>query len=307
VNPQAGKPALQASLTGEHAMGTPQYMAPEQAEHPGEVDHRADIYALGVVFYQMLTGELPGKRIEPPSKKVQIDVRLDEVVLRALEKKPELRYQQVSEVKTMVETIVGSVPPPPTPQITEEHATQTQEKIMNKPLTYGITISLVCLATGLAVWLMARNTQNHVARNGAQTAIESPPAANLPGAASTGDVNPQSAEEKAAVSAAQAWLSLIDQGDYSASWKEAEPLFQARVTEESWETTMASFRTPLGNLLSRKLKSAQRMTAMPGAPDGQYVVIQFQTSFANKKAASETVTVGPKRDGTWKAGGYYIK
>ena len=91
-------------------MGTPAYMAPEQVEHPADVDHRADIYALGVVFYQMLTGELPGKHIEPPSKKVQIDVRLDEVVLRALEKKPELRYQHVSDVKTMVETIVGDTP-----------------------------------------------------------------------------------------------------------------------------------------------------------------------------------------------------
>jgi serine/threonine protein kinase len=92
-------------------MGTPQYMSPEQIAAPGGVDHRADIYALGVVFYQMLTGELPGKKIEPPSKKVQIDVRLDEVVLRALEKNPELRYQQVSEVKTMVETITGSSEP----------------------------------------------------------------------------------------------------------------------------------------------------------------------------------------------------
>ena len=81
-------------------MGTPQYMAPEQSRHPREVDHRADIYSLGVVFYQMLTGELPGKPIEPPSQKVQMDVRLDEVVLRALEKEPERRYQQVSEVKT---------------------------------------------------------------------------------------------------------------------------------------------------------------------------------------------------------------
>ena len=89
-------------------MGTPNYMAPEQMDHPAEVDHRADIYALGVVFYQMLTGELPGKRLEPPSSKVQIDVRLDEVVLRALEKKPELRYQQVSVLKTQVETIVGN-------------------------------------------------------------------------------------------------------------------------------------------------------------------------------------------------------
>ena len=89
-------------------MGTPHYMSPEQIQAPGEVDHRADIYALGVVFYQMLTGELPGKKIEPPSKKVSVDVRLDEVVLRALEQKPELRYQQASVLKTKVETIAST-------------------------------------------------------------------------------------------------------------------------------------------------------------------------------------------------------
>ena len=83
-------------------------MAPEQVEHPQTVDHRADIYSLGVVFYEMLTGELPLGKFAPPSKKVQVDVRLDEVVLHALEKEPELRYQQASQVKTAVEAIATS-------------------------------------------------------------------------------------------------------------------------------------------------------------------------------------------------------
>jgi tRNA A-37 threonylcarbamoyl transferase component Bud32 len=104
---QQQRPATELTDAGR-VMGTPQYMSPEQIQAPGEVDHRADIYALGVVFYQMLTGELPGKKLEPPSKKVSIDVRLDEIVLRALEKKPELRYQQASVLKTQVETIASS-------------------------------------------------------------------------------------------------------------------------------------------------------------------------------------------------------
>ncbi len=102
--------ALRDLTDAGKVMGTPSYMAPEQAEHPAEVDHRADIYALGVVFYQMLTGELPGKPLQPPSNKVQIDVRLDEVVLRALEQKPERRYQQASVLKTRVETIASTPP-----------------------------------------------------------------------------------------------------------------------------------------------------------------------------------------------------
>ncbi len=106
-----------STRAAERVVGTPRYMAPEQVEHPAEVDHRADIYSLGVVFYQMLTGEFPAKLTEPPSKKVAIDVRLDEVVMRALERDPERRYQQVSQVKTQMETIASSVPLPPLPPL----------------------------------------------------------------------------------------------------------------------------------------------------------------------------------------------
>ncbi len=95
-----------AHLTGTwQVMGTPHYMAPEQVERPTTVDHRADIYSLGVVIYEMLTGELPLGRFPLPSKKVQIDVRLDDVVLRALEKEPDHRYQRVTDVQTAVENI----------------------------------------------------------------------------------------------------------------------------------------------------------------------------------------------------------
>ncbi|HOX55778.1 MAG TPA: serine/threonine-protein kinase [Candidatus Paceibacterota bacterium] len=98
-----------ASTGAGTVMGTPQYMAPEQREHPTEVDHRADIYSLGVVFYQMLTGELPAAgKVEAPSKKVLVDARLDEVVLRTLEQEPERRYQQASRVKEDVETIAST-------------------------------------------------------------------------------------------------------------------------------------------------------------------------------------------------------
>ena len=105
-----GKPSETAAPENatQTVVGTPNYSAPEQKTDPGRVDSRADIYSLGVVFYEMLTGELPGKRLEAPSKTVQIDVRLDAVVLRALETNPELRFQQVSEVKTMVETIAAT-------------------------------------------------------------------------------------------------------------------------------------------------------------------------------------------------------
>ncbi|MBE7494215.1 MAG: serine/threonine protein kinase [Verrucomicrobiaceae bacterium] len=105
-----------AKLTGSDAhdhtltrtgmyLGTPRYMAPEQVEKPETVDHRADIYSLGVVFYEMLTGELPMGRFDPPSKKVDVDVKLDDIVLRSLEKDVDRRYQHASEIKSDVQSV----------------------------------------------------------------------------------------------------------------------------------------------------------------------------------------------------------
>ncbi|MCE9635653.1 MAG: serine/threonine protein kinase [Planctomycetes bacterium] len=105
-----------ASLTGAgQVMGTLHYMAPEQWERPKEVDHRADIYSLGVVFYEMLTGELPVGRFEPPSKRVQVDVRLYEIVLHSLERQRERRYQNVSEMKSAVGGVSVAVAATPAP------------------------------------------------------------------------------------------------------------------------------------------------------------------------------------------------
>jgi serine/threonine protein kinase len=135
-------------------MGTPQYMAPEQVAHPGEVDHRADIYALGVVFYQMLTGELPGKRLEPPSKKFHLDVRLDEIVLRALEKEPELRYQQASQFKTQVETIAAT--PEPSSSRREVAHSAPSEILQQEDISARRTTKLVvvgrCNGKRVVVW-----------------------------------------------------------------------------------------------------------------------------------------------------------
>jgi uncharacterized protein DUF4019 len=112
---------------------------------------------------------------------------------------------------------------------------------------------------------------------------------------------------KAAQEAAEAWLRFVDSGDYSQSWVEASSLSRSHVTEKEWEQQIHAARGPLGALISRKLKSAQYKTELPGAPDGEYVVIRYDTSFANKKEAIETVTPLLDKDGKWRVSGYFIR
>jgi predicted Ser/Thr protein kinase len=147
-----GQKDADSALTGSRqVMGTPHYMAPEQMERPLAVDHRADIYSLGVVFYEMLTGELPLGRFDPPSQRVQVDVRLDEVVLRALAKEPGRRYQHASDVKTEVESIAsGAQPPAPKagPQGVSDQVLFTRATVLTLIALAGWNVALAVLNGG---------------------------------------------------------------------------------------------------------------------------------------------------------------
>ena len=131
-------------------------------------------------------------------------------------------------------------------------------------------------------------------------------ATNLP-ASAVSQIAPDVQGSAVAIAAAQKWLALIDAGDDSESWHQAALIFQGGVTETAWENSMNTFRKPLGAVVSRQLKSAEPMTQMPGAPDGQYILMQFETSFANKSSAIETVSFVKEKDGSWKSAGYFIK
>jgi hypothetical protein len=125
-----------------------------------------------------------------------------------------------------------------------------------------------------------------------------------------GFLSPLRAEEKReqlAQAAAEKWLHAIDKGEYQASWSAAAKPFQTGITTEKWAEALNQVRKPLGEVISRNLKQAEFKKALPGAPDGEYVVLQFDTSFANKKEAVETIVPMLAGDGSWKVSGYFIK
>lgn len=113
-------------------------------------------------------------------------------------------------------------------------------------------------------------------------------------------------DDKAAVVAAEKWLAGVDAGNYAEGWKAAAAYLKNAVTEEQLARSLQAARKPLGKLLSRKIQDKTFMTTMPGAPDGDYVMIQFATSFASKAEAVETVTAMLDKDGEWRVAGYFI-
>ncbi len=113
--------------------------------------------------------------------------------------------------------------------------------------------------------------------------------------------------EKLAQSSSDAWLALVDSGKYANSWDEAAQLFKSAVTKDRWLSALEQVRTPQGKVLSRKLKSATYTKSLPNAPEGEYVVIQYDTNFENKQGAVETVTPMLEKDGKWRVSGYFIK
>jgi len=126
----------------------------------------------------------------------------------------------------------------------------------------------------------------------------------------TQSVTSQSAKkpEDLAQASAQSWLALTDAGKYAESWQEASTLFRSAITQTIWVVDkITPARAPLGKVLSRRLKNATYTKTLPGAPDGEYVVIQYDTSFENKKEAVETITLMLDKDGKWRVSGYYIK
>lgn len=112
---------------------------------------------------------------------------------------------------------------------------------------------------------------------------------------------------KSAVDAADRWLALADAGDGAATWDQAASSFQAAVSKSAWSDVLKQVRQPFGAFKSRKLLSSEYKNSLPGAPAGEYVLIQYETQFEHGAHAVETLVPMLDRDGRWKVSGYFVK
>ncbi len=114
------------------------------------------------------------------------------------------------------------------------------------------------------------------------------------------------ANESSGSIAAKEWLNIIDAGKYAESWQKADSFFKSQLSQKKWNNALKDIRTPLGKVTSRSELSAKEYSSLPGVPSGEYLVIQFQTEFQNKKSFTETLTLS-KNSGQWLPVGYFIK
>ncbi|OXS28477.1 MAG: hypothetical protein BCS36_09965 [Desulfovibrio sp. MES5] len=115
-----------------------------------------------------------------------------------------------------------------------------------------------------------------------------------------------SAPDKA-MEAASVWLALADKGDVQATWNQAAEAFKTGIELKEWEKKLPKARQPFGDVITRKASSSETTTTLPGVPDGEYAIFRFQTAFAHKKNAVETLLMQKEKDGGWRTIGYFIK
>lgn len=113
--------------------------------------------------------------------------------------------------------------------------------------------------------------------------------------------------EKAAQGPAEEWLALVDAGKYHESWEQMAPHFRKEVGKRKWKAEIEKIRQPLGKLSERKLKSAEYSKELPGAPEGEYVVLRYESSFEHRRSAQETVTLVLGQDLIWRVAGYAVR
>ena len=123
----------------------------------------------------------------------------------------------------------------------------------------------------------------------------------------TAVVRAQQKPEEAAQKSAEAWLALADSGKYPESWDEASSAFRSKITKDTWTSKLQQTRSPLGAQKSRKLATAKYIKNPPNAPEGEFVILTFDTSFDQLASSTETVSMLLDKDGKWRAAGYFIK
>ena len=117
---------------------------------------------------------------------------------------------------------------------------------------------------------------------------------------------PSDAEERA-VEAAEAWLALVDAGDAAAAWAEASSTFRAAVSPDAWADSLTRAYAPIGSPLERSFSSSEYHAELPGAPDGHYVIVTYDTRFEHRRRGTETVVPQMDTDGCWRVSGYWVK